>query len=156
MTNPSLPTATNHLGHTAWVACLALLGAAVQAQPVADPTRPSAALLGDAPVAKTGTAATPRPVAAAAPAALPPLRSVQIPQQGPPSALLGGRVVRVGDHSGEHRVVAIDSQGVTLRGPRGEQRLALFAGITKSASRDTAAPRAALAPESVTRSQDTP
>jgi hypothetical protein len=156
MTNPSLPAPANHHGRPAWVACMALLAAAVQAQPVADPTRPSAALLGDLSAPKAVGAPLAKPLAAPASTALPPLRSVQIPRQGPPSALLGGRVVRVGDHSGEHLVVAIDSQGVTLRGPRGEQRLALFASVTKSASRDAAAPRAAFAPESVTRSQDTP
>ena len=157
MTNPSHPApANNHHGRTARVACIALLAAAVQAQPVADPTRPSAALLSDLAAPKTSGAPSAKPVVASAPAALPLLQSVQIPRQGQPSALLGGHVVRVGDHSGDHLVVAIDGQGLTLRGPRGEQRLALFASVTKSASRDSAAPRAAFAPESVTRSQDTP
>lgn len=137
---------------------MALLAAAVQAQPVADPTRPSAALLGDAPASKTSGAASPRSPSAPAPAAtaLPRLHSVQLPRHGAASALLDGRVLRVGERSGDHLVVAIDGQGVTLRGPRGEQRLALFASVTKSASGEATTARASLAPESANRSQDTP
>lgn len=155
MTTPTRPGDTSGHGRTARVACIALLAAAVQAQPVADPTRPAAALISEPATPRLVSAPSPKP-AAAAPAPLPALQSVQIPRDGAPNALLGGQVVRVGDRIGEHLVTAIDGQGVSLRGPRGEQRLALFANVTKSASREGGTPRAALAPDSVTRSQDTP
>lgn len=156
MTTPSRFGDSSGHGRTTQVALIALLAAAVQAQPVADPTRPAAALLGEAVASRPASGASSRPAPVVAPAALPALQSLQIPRDGVPSALLGGRVVRVGDHIGEHLVTAIDGRGVSLHGPRGEQRLSLFASVTKSASREPAAARAAFAPDSVSRSQDTP
>jgi hypothetical protein len=110
------------------------------AEPVLDPTRPMAALLGepaDAGPAKAARSAAP---AASAPAAASPprLQSVQTSNSGAASALLDGRLVRVGDRVGEQSVAAIDRRGLTLRGPRGEQRLSLLTGITQTASRSAA------------------
>jgi hypothetical protein len=55
---------------------------------------------------------------------------------GASTALLDGRLVRVGDRVGESSVVAIDPQSITLRNARGEQRLSLLPGITQTASRE--------------------
>ena len=54
---------------------------------------------------------------------------------GASSALLDGRLVHVGERIGKHSVAAIDRDGITLRGPRGDQRLPLLSGITQTASR---------------------
>ncbi|MDH4392956.1 MAG: hypothetical protein QE285_16235 [Aquabacterium sp.] len=124
---------------------LAATGAA-QAGPLADPTRPPAAL-----TAPGGPAAaalphranldTARAIAAAAraatppppPAALPRLQSVQLPAQGKALALVEGRLVQVGDLLDGRAVLAIDSQGLLLQGPRGPERLWLLAGTPKQA-----------------------
>jgi hypothetical protein len=118
----------------------ALFAAHAAAEPVLDPTRPMAALLGEP--AEAGPSKAPR-AAAAAPAAsaapsTPRLQSVQTSANGASSALLDGRLVRVGDRVGEQSVAAIDRHGLTLRGPRGEQRLSLLTGITQTASRSLA------------------
>ena len=108
-------------------------------QPVLDPTRPMAALLGEPAEAGPAKAARGAAPAASAPlAAAPRLQSVQTSGSGAASALLDGRLVRVGDRVGEQSVVAIDRRGLTLRGPRGEQRLSLLIGITQTASRSAA------------------
>lgn len=113
----------------------------MRAQDLADPTRPAR------PAATAGTAergpATSAPPAV--PRAEPQLRSLQIPAQGPPSALLDGRVVRVGDRVGELTVVSIDAQGVMLRAAHREQRITLVPGIAKTASASVPTPRTALA-----------
>ena len=116
----------------------ALFAAHAVAEPVLDPTRPMASLLGEpaeAGPAKASRAAAP---AASAVAAAPRLQSVQTSNNGASSALLDGRLVRVGDRVGDQSVAAIDRHGLTLRGPRGEQRLSLLSGITQTASRSTA------------------
>ena len=68
------------------------------------------------------------------------LQSLQVSVRGESSALVDGRVVRVGDRLGETVVVTIDTQGILLRGPRYEQRIALVpgGGKTPSTSADTA------------------
>ena len=102
-------------------------GAAAPAQALADPTQP-AAIAAPAPVRRD--AAAPLPAAPAWPR----LQSVQIAAHGGSSALVDGRVVRVGERIGELSVVSIDAQGISLRGPRFEQRLALLPGVLKTAS----------------------
>jgi len=69
-------------------------------------------------------------------APLPKLQSIQVlAGQGGSNALVDGRLVRVGDRLGEFNVTAIDRGGLTLLGPRGEQRLPLLTGVTQTASR---------------------
>ncbi len=120
--------------------CTALLFATqTHAEPVLDPTRPMAALLGESAEASPAKAARSAAPAASAPvAATPRLQSVQTSSSGAASALLDGRLVRVGDRVGEQSVAVIDRRGLTLRGPRGEQRLSLLNGITQTASRSAA------------------
>lgn len=124
----------------AMAGCLAGLALAAQpAGPVADPTRPPAAVqaalaasaaglrvaradpAGGAP----GLAAA---AAASAPAAapLPLLQGVHLPADGAPTAMLDGRLLKVGDSIGNRTVIGIDRQGVTLRGPAGTARVRLL------------------------------
>ena len=112
----------------------ATLAAAAAAQTMLDPTKPMASLLGETAPAKTIVRAA-APAASVAAAAPPRLQAVQLSNQGTASALLDGRVVHVGDRVGEASVVAIDGLGITLRGARGDQRLSLLSGVTKTASR---------------------
>lgn len=117
---------------------LAAAPAALRAQDLADPTRPA----GPAGTAERARAASSPNTP---PRALPQLQSLQIPAQGPASALLDGRVVRVGDRVGELTVVAIDGQGILMRAAHSEKRIPLVTGITKSDSGSVATPRTALA-----------
>ena len=108
---------------------------------LADPTRPAGftraastpAVRGgrgggvaDAGAAADAVAALPAPV-------MPKLQSLQVSAGGGSNALVDGRVVRVGDRLGETVVVTIDAQGILLRGPRYEQRIALVPGGGKTA-----------------------
>jgi hypothetical protein len=105
-------------------------GAAVAAPPLPDPTRPAAfAELAASSAAPRRSEAAP----ASAPAA-PQLQSVQLAANGGSSALLDGRLVRVGTRVGELTVVSIDEQGLWLRGARQERRLSLLPGVNKLAS----------------------
>jgi hypothetical protein len=70
------------------------------------------------------------PLAAAA-AAMPVLQGVQVPARGPATAMLDGRLVKVGDSVGNRVVSDIDSQGITLQGPLGSHRLSLLGGGRK-------------------------
>ena len=104
----------------------------------ADPTRPAGFTRTVPTPAVRGVGAVD---AATAPAPVRPmLQSLQVPVRGESSALVDGRVVRVGDRLGETVVVTIDTQGILLRGPRYEQRIALVpgGGKTPSTSADTA------------------
>ena len=102
---------------------------------LADPTRPGPlAAPAPAPQRRSDPAA---PAAAPAAPAWPQLQSVQIAAQGGSTALVDGRVLRVGDRIGELSVAAIDAQGISLRGARFEQRLALLPGVLKVASHQT-------------------
>lgn len=122
-----------------WLATLPLWAAAcsLQAQPLADPTRPPVppGLAGSAPVRATGTQAAAS--AARAPVAV--LHGVQVPASpiagGTPTALVGARVLRVGDRQGDRTLAAIDAQGVTWRSARGEleREPLLAASIVKQA-----------------------
>jgi hypothetical protein len=111
-------------------ALLAGMAAAQAAPPLPDPTRPpgaEAAAAGPSPGAPRVAAGAPRTAAAAtAAASAPQLQSVHVPragQAGEASALVDGRLLRVGDRLsgpfGERVVLAIDTQGLTL-GPPGQ------------------------------------
>lgn len=130
------------------LSALAALGLAVHATagPLADPTRPPAAL-----VAPGGLAAaalphranldTARAIAAAAraadatpPAPPPTVQAVQLPANGIALALVDGRQVQVGDQLDGRAVLSIDAQGLLLKGPRGPERLWLLGGTPKQAA----------------------
>lgn len=94
-----------------------------------DPTRPpvsgppaAATTARSAPPAASGAKAAPEP---------PQLGSLQVGRDGAASALLDGQVVRVGSKVGDSTVTLIDSQGITLRGPKGSARILLLQGSTK-------------------------
>lgn len=152
LTLPHHPTALRRLlRHAAagLTAAGAIVGAAVVAAPPAallpDPTRPPAALA--AAVAVPGPVASGRVTPATRSDAGPRpdgggdalrLQSLRVPAQGPASALIDGREVRVGDSVGERVVAAIDADGVLLRSPgargagaAGERRLRLLGGDEK-------------------------
>ena len=124
---------------TLLIMLLAVLAWNCQAQSaaLADPTRPAL-------VALSSEAAVSRPsgaivvAARAAPSTAPRLQSIQLRAGGQASALLDGRVVRIGTRVGEQTVVNIDAQGMTLRGARGnEQLLTLLSGMQKTPSAST-------------------
>ena len=100
------------------------------APPLPDPTRPAAFA---EPAASSAVARRSEATAVAAPAA-PQLQSVQIVANGGSTALVDGRLVRVGGRVGELTVFAIDEQGLWLRGARQDQRLSLLPGVAKLAS----------------------
>ena len=100
------------------------------APPLPDPTRPAAFA---EPAASSAVARRSETTPATAPAA-PQLQSVQIVANGGSTALVDGRLVRVGGRVGELTVVAIDEQGLWLRGARQDQRLSLLPGVAKLAS----------------------
>ena len=110
---------------------LAAMPARAQAALV-DPTRPAGFVRAVPTPAVRGVGAVD---AATAPAPVrPTLQSLQVSPHGGSSALVDGRVVRVGDRLGETVVVTIDAQGISLRGPRYEQRIALLPGGGKTVS----------------------
>ena len=107
------------------------------AAPLADPTRPPAAQSsGTAPTQGRGLARQPAPLPSPPPPlpALPALQAIHVPAQGPALALVEGKQVRTGDTLAGRQVVAIDSQGLTLQGRDGQERLLLLAGATKQAA----------------------
>ncbi len=109
----------------------ATLHAAPDAAPIADPTRPARAASDVLDAARARRGESPGP---AAPTAWPQLQAVQVAPDGQSTAMLDGRVVRLGERVGVLTLVAIDAQGILLRGPRYEQRMALMPGIVKTAS----------------------
>lgn len=130
------------------VASLALLLAgAAQAGPLADPTRPPAALMAPGGMAAAAlphkaNLDTARAIAAAARAAEPPpapaapavVQAVQLAANGAASALVDGRPVKVGETLDGRTVLAIDAQGLLVKGPRGPERLWLLSGAPKQAA----------------------
>ena len=110
--------------------CGAATHTASAVPPLPDPTRPAAFAEPAASSAATRRSDT-TPVAA--PAA-PQLQSVQIVANGGSTALVDGRLVRVGGRVGELTVFAIDEQGLWLRGARQDHRLSLLPGVAKLAS----------------------
>lgn len=119
----------------AGTACLCAAAAAAAAPAAADPTRP-------ADIAPTVVMPV-RGAAVVAPV-WPQLQSVLVAGPGGSSALVDGRIVRVGGRLGELTVAAIDAQGILLRGLRFEQRLALLPGVFKTPS-TTPSPQPAVA-----------
>ena len=103
------------------------------APPLPDPTRPAAFA---EPAASSAVARRSETTPVAAPAA-PQLQSVQIVANGGSTALVDGRLVRVGGRVGELTVFAIDEQGLWLRGARQDHRLSLLPGVAKLASGTT-------------------
>ena len=114
--------------------CLAL-GAVLPAQAqnagLADPTRPPGVAPVASPRALANGAARPLVSPASAPPAplAPKLQSVQLGAGRPATALVDGRLVRVGDRIGEAQVVTIDLQGLQLQGPHGAERLPLLSAV---------------------------
>jgi len=95
-----------------------------------DPTRPPAGLMPE-PAMPPGTA--PLAASAASAPSAPPaenmagLTLVRVDARtGKGMALIGGRMVSVGDRVGQAVVTAVDTQGVTLRTSRGTRRLSLW------------------------------
>ena len=136
-------------GMLALLALLALLPQATSAGPLADPTRPPAALAppGSYTPAPTGgphrtNLDTARAIAAAARSANPPsvpapaaiqLQSVQVRADGTALAMVDGHLVRVGDQIDGRRVLAIDHQGLLIKNASGTERVWLLAGSPKQA-----------------------
>ena len=124
---------------------LALAGAA-QAGPLADPTRPPAALLAPGGLAAASlphraNLDSARAIAAAARSAEPPapatpaqVQAVQLPAHGAALALVDGKPVKVGDVVDGRTVLAIEAQGLLLKCPRGPERLWLLGGTPKQAA----------------------
>lgn len=117
--------------HCGLVIALLAGGAHAQAQSpgaLVDPTRPHAA-------AVPAVAGAPvRADSSAAPRAWPTLQSVQIPLHGDASAMVDGRIVRVGERIGDATLTAIDAQSIVLRTPRYTQHIGLTPGIGKTVS----------------------
>lgn len=86
------------------------------------------------------TAST-QPLAAAAPPATPASRpappekprvqALHLPREGEPSALVDGRIVKVGDRVGALTISEIDADGLVLRGGKGSERLHLIPPETR-------------------------
>jgi len=107
-----------------------------------DPTRPPTAEA-RAPTVRAAAVAAAASAPAAPPA--PVLQSIQLRRGGEGSALVDGRLLRIGDRLGDAVVTAIDGDGLTLRGARGPERLPMW-----PAGRITRAPGALDAPSAVT------
>jgi hypothetical protein len=131
------------IAHAVAALLLVALPASAQTAAIADPTRPAGAAAASPGIAGArGARTTGEP---AAPPVWPKLQSVQVGDNGSASAMIDGRIVQVGEAVGPLTLVAIDAQGVLLRGARFEQRLALLPGIEKTALAHPAAPQPAIA-----------
>jgi hypothetical protein len=131
------------IAHAAAALLAVALPAGAQTTPIADPTRPAGSAVASPGVANArGARTTGEP---AAPPVWPKLQSVQVGDNGSASAMIDGRIVQLGDAVGPLKIVAIDAQGVLLRGARFEQRLALLPGIEKTALAQPAAPQPVIA-----------
>ena len=142
------PGARRSSGPLSALAALGLAATALPgaAGPLADPTRPPAALMAPGGLAAAtlphrANLDTARAIAAAARAAdapppAPPatVQAVQLAANGTALALVDGRQVRVGDLVDGRAVLAIDIQGLLLKGPRGPERLWLLDGTPKQAA----------------------
>jgi hypothetical protein len=145
----------------ALLAALLLAADPAQSGPLADPTRPPAALsapggLAAAALPHQANRDTARALAAAARAAEPPppaipavVQAVQVPARGAALALVDGRQVAVGDQLDGRKVLAIDAQGLLVQGAKGPERLWLLAGAAKQTAGtivQSQAPRYVAAP----------
>jgi hypothetical protein len=92
-----------------------------------DPTRPP----GAAPARAAASARAPAGSPAAELRQPPQLQAVQLARGGASTALVDGRLLRVGDRLGDAKVVGIDLQGLQLQGPRGTERLWLLAAVVQ-------------------------
>ena len=120
-----------------WLCVASALCAASIATAGNDPTAPPAGLTseGEAPVRAAARAASGASAAKAATVAAPHVESVRTGGDQPATALIDGRMVRIGDRMGDAVVTAIDDQGVTLRAGKGPARWLAFApGIRKTPS----------------------
>jgi MSHA biogenesis protein MshK len=109
------------------IAAAAMLCAALAQAQLTDPTRPAGA------AAAPGTAAN-----GLAESSVPVLQSVKLPRKGAASAVIGGRLVRVGEQVGEARLVRLSETQAVLEGPAGRTVLELNPNISK---RSAAQPR---------------
>ena len=100
-----------------------VLAVSAQAQGVADPTRPPASL--EQPV--SGGDATPTGGVPASGVQT----IVRRHQHGKPAALINGEFVVLGGRVGESRLVRVDEDSVTLRGPEGTEVLKLTPAVDK-------------------------
>jgi MSHA biogenesis protein MshK len=94
--------------------------------PLADPTRPPDPVR--AVVAGQVASAVPGPTV------WPHLQSVRLSTTGGSSAVIDGRIVRVGERVGETTLMAIGPQSIVLRGVGFSQQVALLPGTFKTAS----------------------
>ena len=140
------PTDSARCAHALWLCLLAALPMfGPQAHAQTDPTRPP----WNAGARSPGAAQSPTPNPAGTPAATPPAvaREPQAPVAayalvsavliGPDrtaSAVINGRVVRVGDKFEDATVVAIDASGVRLHSPKGRIHLGLWSRVAPTAS----------------------
>ena len=115
--------------HAAWLLASLTATAPAAAGPLADPTRPPTPPVVASSGSPTPGASAVRP--AAEPRAVPQLQSIQVPEQGPASAVIDGRLVQAGERIGGLVIAAIDAQGVLLRTPTGSDRLWLIAAGAK-------------------------
>lgn len=106
---------------------LALLTAmtVAEAQALADPTRPPAAL-------ENAAGASESSAAAGAPEAG--LQAILRRQGAKPAAVINGRYVELGGKSGDARVVDIGEDTVTLQGANGRETLLLLPGVEKKSA----------------------
>ncbi len=127
----------------------------VAAGPLADPTRPPVVTQAPAPAAPRVAGGPPVRGAApmlAAPAPLRPpprphVQAVQVPRQGPASALVDGRLVHIGDSLGGGTVQSIDVEGITLSVSGTMRRLLLLDGVERTlAVAQRPGPAAGVAP----------
>ena len=144
----------NAARQVAALACAALLHgltASALAGPLADPTRPPAALaapggLAAAALPHQANRDTARAIAAAQRAAEPPppppapllVQAVQLPASGAwpgaAVAVVEGRLVKAGEQIDGRTVLAIDAQGLLVKGAKGTERLWLLGGAAKQAA----------------------
>ena len=117
------------------VFALALACFAAGAMAGADPTAPPPGLVAasDGTMRAPARAASSARAASAAVAAVPRVESVRFGGERPPTALVDGHMLAVGDRLGDSVVTSIDEQGVSLRSIKGASRLlALAPGIHKT------------------------
>lgn len=113
--------------HLAVLAVLVSGVALAQVSNLPDPTLPPPGLFPAQPGSPEAAAAS---ASAASTPAAPPAPTITLIRvdaaTGRGVAWLGERAVRVGDKLGASTVVGIDTQGITLRGPKGLRRMSLW------------------------------
>ena len=111
---------------------------------LADPTRPpgvAAAALATGSANRPGQRGSAKPDNAGAQPATPSvalasvvLQGIQTSSRNPPWAMVDGQLVKLGDSVAGRTVLAIDNQGLLLRGPSGHERLWLLTDSPKQAA----------------------